>query len=60
MSFSVLILFLGGLVFALTDAGIVPEENIPSNPLLLGSIAEFGVFSLAGVIPPAFFLYNAL
>jgi len=44
---AVAVLFVSGIVFALCDAGIIRMEWLPTNPLLLGSVIEFAIFSVA-------------
>ena len=42
-----IIIFSSAILFALADAGVIPMDTFPTNPLLIGSIGEFGVFSIA-------------
>ena len=48
MAFAVLAI--SGAIFALIDAAVLPQEWFFTNPLLLGSIIEFGIFTLALVV----------
>ncbi|WP_430809530.1 MULTISPECIES: sensor histidine kinase [unclassified Carboxylicivirga] len=41
------VLLIGAVLFALSYAGRLPYEWFPTNPLLMGSVLEFGIFSLA-------------
>ncbi|WP_439183362.1 sensor histidine kinase [Carboxylicivirga taeanensis] len=44
---AVTVLLIGAVLFALSYAGYLPYEWFPTNPLLIGSVIEFGIFSLA-------------
>lgn len=44
---AVLVLLIGAILFALSYAGHIPYEWFPTNPLLMGSVIEFGIFSVA-------------
>lgn len=44
---AILFLFFGGFFFALSDAGYLPMAWFPTNPLLMSSVVEFGIFTLA-------------
>lgn len=44
---AIFFLFIGGFFLALTDAGYVPMEWFPTNPLLISSVIEFGIFTSA-------------
>lgn len=44
---AVLVLFIGAILFALSDAGYIPMEWFPTNPLLMSSVIEFGIFTAA-------------
>lgn len=37
----------GGTIMAFTDAGVIPQEFFPTNTLLMGSVFEFGIFTIA-------------
>ncbi|MCU4164629.1 sensor histidine kinase [Carboxylicivirga caseinilyticus] len=44
---AVFVLLVGAILFALSYAGHIPYEWFPTNPLLIGSVIEFGIFSIA-------------
>lgn len=46
-SLAYLSIMVGGTIMAFTDAGVIPQEFFPTNTLLLGSVFEFGIFTVA-------------